>query len=84
MLIWRGMALNVQIAIYAILGVSFFRHRSARLFENFSTSFFTMFTVMTMESWVELLRVDLALEQDVIDPSAAFFFISFILIVSTD
>ncbi len=43
-------------------------------------AFFTMFTVITMENWVDLVRLNLAYA-GVVDVGAAIFFITFILIV---
>mmetsp|Transcript_15809 Transcript_15809/g.30482 ORF Transcript_15809/g.30482 Transcript_15809/m.30482 type:complete len:693 (-) Transcript_15809:210-2288(-) len=64
--------------IYAILGVEFFSAVSPYYFQNFSASFFTLFQVMTGDSWSE----DVA--RPIIDvyPLAALYFISYILVTS--
>jgi len=65
-------------AIYSILGVEFFKDSdSAAYFKNFSVAMFTMFQVMTGDSWSE------AIARPIIDqyPWAAIYFITYILIV---
>ena len=74
-------------AIYAILGTSFFGDKSPEYFYNFSTSFFTMFQVLT-EGGADLAR-SLFSSSDTdetgvrrTDSNVAFFFVSYMLINS--
>ncbi|KAK3271760.1 hypothetical protein CYMTET_19915 [Cymbomonas tetramitiformis] len=63
--------------IYSILGVELFGEIMPKYFENFSVAMFTMFQIMTGDSWAE------AIARPVIDerPGAGvFFFVSFYLI----
>ncbi|KAK3266134.1 hypothetical protein CYMTET_25237 [Cymbomonas tetramitiformis] len=65
-------------SIYAILGVEFFAgiHPDRDYFKNFSAAFFTLFQVMTGDSWAENVA------RPIIDqfPQAAIYFVSYILI----
>lgn len=67
-------------AVYAILGVTFFRDRSMKHFGSFTRAFVTMFTVTTTEGWVDLMEDHLAVDGET-EGGAVVFFISFILIV---
>mmetsp|Transcript_35322 Transcript_35322/g.42525 ORF Transcript_35322/g.42525 Transcript_35322/m.42525 type:complete len:824 (+) Transcript_35322:131-2602(+) len=66
-------------AIYSILGVEFFKdnEEAGKYFKNFSVAMFTMFQVMTGDSWAE------AVARPIIDtyPHAAIFFVSYIILV---
>eukprot|EP00854_Cymbomonas_tetramitiformis_P021669 gene21669-26063_t len=64
-------------SIYSILGVEFFSDISPEFFKNFLTALFTMFQIMTGDSWGEIAR-------PIIDefPHAAIFFVTYILIAN--
>lgn len=64
-------------SIYSILGVEFFGEIEPYYFATFCQSLFTMFQIMTGESWSEIAR-------PIVDeyPQAAMFFITYILIAN--
>ncbi|KAK3275388.1 hypothetical protein CYMTET_16484 [Cymbomonas tetramitiformis] len=64
-------------SIYSILGVEFFGEIDPYYFATFFQSLFTMFQIMTGESWSEIAR-------PIIDeyPQAAMFFITYILVAN--
>ncbi|EKX41627.1 hypothetical protein GUITHDRAFT_112332 [Guillardia theta CCMP2712] len=71
------------IAMYGIMGVSFFSDRSPELFGSFSTAMFTLFQASTFDGWSDIVRT-LYQEQDgyVSQASITIYFISFMLIVA--
>mmetsp|Transcript_48070 Transcript_48070/g.150839 ORF Transcript_48070/g.150839 Transcript_48070/m.150839 type:complete len:799 (-) Transcript_48070:45-2441(-) len=44
------------IAIYSIVAVQFFKQQQPELFGDFFTSMFTMFQVMTLDNWSDIVR----------------------------
>eukprot|EP00960_Hanusia_phi_P012346 360423-Hanusia_phi.AAC.4 len=71
------------IAMYGIMGVSFFSVRSPEWFGSFSTSMFTLFQASTFDGWSDIVRT-LYQEQAgyVSEPAITTYFISFMLIVA--
>lgn len=65
--------LLIVAAMYAILGTSFFHHRTPKYFGDFLTSLFTMFQVLSGDSWASAVSRDLFAEikggTDQTDPS---------------
>jgi len=75
--------LLIMSAMYAVLGTNFFRERAPEYFRDFLTSLFTMFQVLTGDSWASQITRDLFRNSGVdADPAVSFFFISYILMNS--
>ena len=68
------------VCMYAILGVSFFGKLLSGHFKTFSRGVFTMFQIMTLDSWSNLAR-DLFPKNETLDPGVVIFFTSFICLV---
>eukprot|EP00961_Rhodomonas_salina_P180688 2438822-Rhodomonas_salina.1 len=47
----------IMMAVFSILGVSLFRSKAPEFFGSFSNSFFTMFTITTVDGWVDVVNV---------------------------
>jgi voltage-gated sodium channel len=78
--------LLIVASLYAILATSFFNDRSPEYFANFSTSLFTMFQILSGDSWASgisrsLFSVDGGGTGST-DPNVALFFVSYLLINS--
>jgi len=68
------------VCMYAILGVNFFGKLLSGHFKTFSRGVFTMFQIMTLDSWSNLAR-DLFPKNETLDPGVVIFFTSFICLV---
>jgi len=62
-------------SIYSILGVEFFSEIQPYYFQNFTSAFYTLFQVMTGDSWAEMVARPIVNDY----PIAAVFFVSYIL-----
>merc|ERR1711928_234814 len=67
-------------AIWAVIGVQFFHDfdQSERYFNNFATAYFTMFQIMTGDSWAAICRA-LMYEQD--KPWSVIFYVTYIIVI---
>ena len=78
--------LLIVAAIYAVLGTYFFRERQPAYFADFLTSLFTMFQVLTGDSWASSVSRGMFTDCETsvckTDTGVAFFFVSYILIAS--
>ena len=78
--------LLIVASIYAILGTSFFRTRAPEYFADFFTSLFTMFQVLSGDSWASAVSRGLFDVEGggpgATEHAVAFFFISYVLINS--
>lgn len=68
-------------AVYAILANEFFADMAPFHFETFSRSFFTMFTVITFDGWVDMVYTDMTLDDGTLQAGVVLFFGSFIVLV---
>jgi len=68
-------------SVYAVLGTNFFKTRAPEFFDDFLTSLFTMFQVLTGDGWAgDVVRP--LFKDGKTEPGVAFFFLSYILIAS--
>ncbi|MGB1600812.1 MAG: ion transporter, partial [Promethearchaeia archaeon] len=76
--------LFITSCVYGVLGTNFFREMEPEYFENFLTSLFTMFQVLTGDSWASAVSRTLFINHNggKTNYAIAFFFISYILICS--
>ncbi len=75
---WIFVLLAIVYYIYAVVGVNLFREDYPKYFGDLGRSFFTLFQIMTLESWSS------AIARPIMDgvPGAALYFVSFILIAT--
>ena len=83
------LVLVVVSAIYAIIGANWFHNEAPEFFENFHTALFTMFQVLSGDSWASMIARSLFERMGEADathvktrPDIAFFFVSYVLLVS--
>lgn len=72
-----GIYFSMLYSIYAILGTNLFRHICPDYFGSLGRSFLTLFQLMTLDDWSEVMYV--IMEED---PWAWMYFFSFILLAS--
>lgn len=75
---WISVLLAIVYYTFAVIGVNIFGEAYPEYFGDLSASFFTLFQIMTLESWSS------AIARPIMDgvPFAALYFISFILIAT--
>ena len=75
---WISVLLAIVYYTFAVIGVNIFGEAYPKYFGDLSASFFTLFQIMTLESWSS------AIARPIMDgvPFAAIYFISFILIAT--
>ena len=75
---WIGVLLVIIYYIFGVVGTNLFSEAYPEFFGNLGTSFFTLFQIMTLESW------STAIARPIMDgtPYAAIYFVSFILIAT--
>ena len=73
-------AILISVAcVYAVIGTHLFKERSKEYFGNFSRALFTMFQVLTGDSWASGVSRSL-FQDDQFEAKVAIFFISYILV----
>lgn len=72
------MVLGILMGIWSVIGVEFFAGPEPQFFGNFSKAMFTMWQIMTMDSWSSGIARNIIFKHDY--PLAAIFFISYIFI----
>ena len=73
-------AILISVAcVYAVIGTHLFKERSEEYFGNFSRALFTMFQVLTGDSWASGVSRSL-FQDDQFEAKVAIFFISYILV----
>jgi len=70
------------IAIYAVLGVTFFAGSDPDNFAVFTIALFTMFQIATLDDWGTIARAHVDTESGIMHLSSGIFFMSFLLIVA--
>jgi voltage-gated sodium channel len=75
---WIGVLLGIVYYIFAVVGYNLFNQGYPEYFGSLSKSFFTLFQIMTLESWSS------AIARPIMDgiPYAAIYFVTFILIAT--
>lgn len=75
---WIVVLLSIVFYVYAVIGVGLFAEQYPKYFGDLGRSFFTLFQIMTLESWSS------AIARPIMDgtPFAGIFFITFILIAT--
>jgi len=77
-IMWTLILLSLVLYIYAILGINLYGAELPEMFGDLPTSFFTLFQVMTFESWATALARPLFETH----PFSWIYFVSFILITT--
>eukprot|EP00277_Geminigera_cryophila_P032729 CAMPEP_0173126910 /NCGR_PEP_ID=MMETSP1102-20130122/57457_1 /TAXON_ID=49646 /ORGANISM="Geminigera sp., Strain Caron Lab Isolate" /LENGTH=740 /DNA_ID=CAMNT_0014036387 /DNA_START=163 /DNA_END=2382 /DNA_ORIENTATION=+ len=72
--------LCVFTSIYSIFGTHYFRHSAPMYFSNFKTSMFTMFQVVTGDSWASSISRSMFQAEGEVSTDVAVFFVSYIFI----
>jgi voltage-gated sodium channel len=69
-------------SVYATIATHAFKDRSQQFFGTFSASFFSLFQVVTTDSWASSITRSLFHEDGAVDTAVAFFFVSYVLVAS--
>jgi len=75
----------VVLSIFAVIAVNLFRNNESALlgtFDSFTAAFFALLGIVTGEQWSDLVRQVDDRGAASIDPSAAAFFLTFVVFVS--
>jgi len=74
------MVLGILMGIWSVIAVEFFREDAPEEFGNFIKSMFTLWQIMTMDSWSSAIGRELIYDKN--NPGAALFFVSYIFIAA--
>lgn len=72
------LVLGILMGIWSVIGVQFFADRMPQFFGDFMKAMFTLFQIMTMDSWSSGIARQIIFDEGL--PLAAIFFISYIFI----
>lgn len=75
---WSSIFFGMMLLIYAIIGMDSFGETAPEYFDTFGSSLFTLFQVMSLESWASAVARPIMSTH----PFAWLYFVSYILIVS--